>query len=100
MFKATMTAVATAAAGLVLAASAHADDQSYLEYLRDNGVPDQIWPWDDANLLRSGKLACRDWRDGIVTVFPPIYAVHMNQIASGAHNELCPDVPLPGPLPG
>jgi hypothetical protein len=91
-----VAAVSTAiAAALMVAAPAHADERSYLDDLRANGVPVGLPGQPPAQLIQAGDLACRLLRTGmspdeVVAQFGAL-AFFARQGVDSAQRELCPD---------
>ncbi len=84
--------VAVTTAVLVGTASAHADNNSYLQYLRDHGQV--VLPWMEGSWLTSGRMVYSELRDGLSPqqIYPqftfgsdPVIGVE------AAQHELCPD---------
>ncbi|MGV0837851.1 DUF732 domain-containing protein [Mycolicibacterium thermoresistibile] len=80
-----------AACWLTPTGSAHADEQSYLNKLRQTGV---VIPLPEGSLVQSGHMVCSVLHRGLrpedqeLRYFPE---VGMPEIISAAQSELCPD---------
>lgn len=79
---------AAAAAALMLAPAAQADEQSYIDYVRSHGG--SIYP--DANLISGGWDICAKLQAGqsIESVRQSIWGVVPDAAVYGAPLELCP----------
>lgn len=81
-----------AAAVLVLSCGvAHADDQSYLQYLNDHGT--RVMAFNDATRIAYGYQACGEMRNGmsIDAIAGSSPVSDGRGIAEAAQHELCPD---------
>jgi hypothetical protein len=83
--------LAAVAAAVAFAAPAHADDQSYLQYLNDHGT--RVMAFNDATKVAYGYQACGMLRNGMspdaIAGASPIS--DGRGIAEAAQRELCPD---------
>lgn len=84
--------------GLLLGAAgtAAADDQSFLNYIHDQGVPPTgPMGMNDASHLMAGDIICRMLRTGHSAAEVPflgfIQEQYKPQLTDGAQRELCPD---------
>lgn len=90
----TTTALAafTTTIAVTLAAPAHADEQSYLNYLASHGVP--AWPAGPG--VKAGHDACTALRDGgtpegFIGRMGAMGALYGQTVVYAAQHELCPD---------
>lgn len=92
---ATIPAIAASAAVLVVtAAPAHADDQSYLNYLTAHGQSTTAWPMSPAQFVILGHGICTNLHAGAdpLAGTSPIERVTWGPAAvDAAQHELCPD---------
>jgi hypothetical protein len=92
MWKQAAAGVAAIAASLALAAPAHADNASYLQYLRDRGFSSIMVDLNsqDSVKLSQGYKSCEALRHGYR---PPILDAWGGAplIVEAAQRELCPD---------
>ncbi|WP_409428819.1 DUF732 domain-containing protein [Mycobacterium sp. SMC-11] len=75
---------------------AQADDQSFLNYIHDNGVPmNAPMGVGDASHLMAGDMICRMLRTGHTPADLPFLGLvqeqYKPQLVEGAQHELCPD---------
>ena len=90
--------VAAAVAGIVCAAPAHADNDTYLQYLISHGVPDTGPGTSSSSLVQTGNNECAAIREGKSDLFlfgQLIDAYGMGKaqaqdIVYAAHHYLCP----------
>jgi len=85
------TAVAALSA-LTLAAPAQADDQSFLQTLRDQGQ--YMPPWLDRARIGGGYWTCGQLHAGVprAELVPQFVQVDGNVFIDAAQHELCPDI--------
>ena len=85
-----------ALSGLALAAPAQADDQSFLQTLRDQGQ--YMPPWLDKARIGGGYNVCGQLHAGVprADLVPQIISVDGNVFIDAAQHELCPDTLGPG----
>lgn len=95
-----LTAVTAAAVGLVvlvaaalmIAAPAHADDQSYLDVLHSNGwVPQSPPEVMQDRQLRGGHMVCVELRGGMTKQDITQGDGDFGLLVEAAQHELCPD---------
>ena len=84
-------AAAIAAVALLSTATAHADDQTYLDELRAHGAP--LKPWTEGEWVSEGHKMCDQLRHG---VSPANVAVGVTQMDPAMfvdvlQHQLCPD---------
>lgn len=81
------------AAGLLLGAApmAHADRDSFMQYIRDRQINTAHYP--EANIVASGIRACEVMRQGMNAdeISQGLSIVDARGIADAAQHELCPD---------
>ncbi|UVO12791.1 DUF732 domain-containing protein [Mycobacterium sp. SVM_VP21] len=83
------------AAVLILAPSAHADDQSFLADLAAHGITD-YWGQGPDRLVYMGHEACNQLHGGgsrqsVVGMFGPLQAGFGETFTNAAQTQLCPD---------
>ena len=84
--------VAFSTAVLTPTATAHADNASYLQYLRDHGQT--VLPWMEGSWLTSGQMVCSQLRNGqSPQQIYPQFTFGSNPVigVEAAQRELCPD---------
>lgn len=81
------------AAGLFLAAApiAHADRNSFMQYIRDHQINTAYFP--EANIVAAGIRACELMRQGMNAdeISQGLSIVDARGIADAAQHELCPE---------
>jgi hypothetical protein len=91
MWKQPAAGVATIIASLALAAPAHADNASYLQYLRDRGFSSIMVDLNNPNgQLAAGWDVCDDLHHGIQPRINNAWG-GAPLIVEAAQHELCPD---------
>jgi hypothetical protein len=95
MFK-TMAGVAAIVVAITMAAPAHADNASYLAYLRSHGQDILAYGPVENDWLTAGHFACSRLRDGATpdeAANLPLYKLQENGplVVEAARHELCPD---------
>jgi hypothetical protein len=74
---------------------AHADDNSFLDYVHSRGVPDNYFGASDNSNLMAGDMICRMLRTGHTVDQLPFLGLQQESykptIVEGAQHELCPD---------
>jgi hypothetical protein len=90
-----VAAINTAVAvGLIVAAPAAADDQSYLDHLGANGVDINTPFWGPGYFLQEGRIACDNVRHGADPqngIDWQTRAMFGAQVVDAAQHELCPE---------
>jgi Protein of unknown function (DUF732) len=85
--------VAAIAAMISLAASAHADGDSFIRYINDHGIYDP--GINDSIRLSRGVQACTQLHNGMtaqqVVESQPIVYFDLRGVVEAAQHELCPD---------
>ena len=79
---------------LTVAAPAHADDQSFLNYLETHGQTTTAWPFNPGKLVVFGQMICTNIRSG-ADPLPEATAIDRSTwlpiTVEAAKHELCPD---------
>ena len=85
---------AAVAGALMAAAPAHADDQSFLNYLEAHGQSTTAWPFSPGKLVMFGQMICTNIRSG-ADPLPEATAIDRSTwlpiTVEAAQHELCPD---------
>lgn len=94
MLKKTGIGAATLFAAVAFAVPAHADDQSYIEYIRSHGQPVPQYAAND--WVMAGHTACGHLRDGETPAQAAGHSLHPFRtngpiVVEAAQHELCPD---------
>jgi Protein of unknown function (DUF732) len=88
-------ALAMCTAALIATASpAHADDQSFLNYLEAHGQSTTAWPYSPGKFVMVGHMICTNLHSGAdpLAGASPIDRATWGQIGvEAAQHELCPD---------
>ena len=85
---------AIAAAGIGLASPAHADDQSFLNYLEAHGQSTTAFPYSPGKFVMIGQMICTNLHSGAdpLAGASPIDRATWGSIGvEAAQHELCPD---------
>lgn len=78
--------------GVIVAAPAHADDQTYLDYLGDNHIATGLM--NDGTKVGLGHILCDQIRGGMspeLAAQQPRGGVDGHGVVDAAQHELCPD---------
>ena len=87
-----LAALTLSTAVLIGSATAHADNASYLQYLRDHGQT--VLPWMEGSWLTTGQMVCSQLRAGqSPQQIYPQFTFGSNPVigVEAAQRELCPD---------
>jgi Protein of unknown function (DUF732) len=90
----TLLAAGLIATPFVLAAPAHADDQSFLNYLEAHGQSTTAWPYSPGKFVMVGQMICTNLHSGAdpLAGASPIDRATWGPIGvEAAQHELCPD---------
>jgi hypothetical protein len=94
MFRLISVVSAAVATALMVAAPAHADDQSFLNYLEAHGQSTTQWPMSPGKLVMVGHMTCTNLHSGAdpLAGSSPIDRATWGPIGvEAAQHELCPD---------
>ena len=94
MFRLIALVSAAVGAALMVAAPAHADDQSFLNYLEAHGQSTTAWPYSPGKFVMIGQMICTNIHSGAdpLAGASPIDRATWGPVGvEAAQHELCPD---------